>query len=811
LDFLRAIVFFGWFELLSLPLRMALIGSPAPPDVRRLLSRIAGPVVLLLPLWFAAHAAGWVLGVGFGLIWIALWLWIASRVIRNVPTSVAHPHGPAVWFGYAAPGRPRNARRGHLAFDLLTLALFLGILAFRRWVPEMTTWVIDTSAAEKFMNGMIWWSTWNAPALPPDDYWLSGHPLIYYYWGHWHWSWVARIGGFAPETALTLAFARMVTLCWEAMVLLGRSVGLRLRAAAVAGLAAAWGGNPTALACAWGCWWPTPPRLSGDWSSWWQSNPVFNWRYYDYWKPSRAISDNLVDEFPAFTAILGDFHAHHLALPWIVAWLALCIAGWRWSGLARGRTAAWPAVWAIAWISLALTSILANAWLLPVIGFATLIAVGYGAVRCRRDFRRWILPVALALFALAILVPLGGALIRGGESMPIAQGATEGNWFERHGLRALPPSLRSTFGQLWNLWGLAVAPLALASAVRLFKRPGRIAAAGWIAGTLLVGATAFGPPLLNAAFLWIGVACWGVALAAGPHPWLPPRGAAALAAACAILSGLELIFIDDAYAGDMERYNTYFKLSFPVWPVMMVVAAQALLAAGRRLRQPCLPWRLARASCLTLIVLWLASLAVYPSLGMASRIAKARMGDRPARHPTLNAFDFLRHRERADGDALPYYREAEMLLWIRHNVPPGEVVAGAAWIKPGEFHVGGYDFNGRVASLAGHPAPLGWAHHEMQWRGEAGVHLSNDRRQALDRLYTAATPETMREAAAQLNARWVLYGVLEHDRYAHQLKHGPQVLDVLSRAGELAVAFPRESPAIFLFEFPPAAPKMDAP
>ena len=33
---------------------------------------------------------------------------------------------------------------------------------------------------------MIFWSTWHALWLPIEDYWLSGHQQVYYYFGHYY-------------------------------------------------------------------------------------------------------------------------------------------------------------------------------------------------------------------------------------------------------------------------------------------------------------------------------------------------------------------------------------------------------------------------------------------------------------------------------------------------------------------------------------------------------------------------------------------------------------------------------------------------
>jgi uncharacterized membrane protein len=685
---------------------------------------------------------------------------------------------------------------------------------------------------------MLWWSTWHAGPLPPQDYWLSGHRLTYYYWGHWHWTWIGRVGGFPPELALTLAFARMVTLSWEACYLLARALGMRLWAAALAGLAAAWGGNPAALTAAWHCWHPAaPPLLQGPWVTWLRARPTLCWESYDFWGPSRAISNNVVDEFPAFSSVLGDFHAHHLALPWIVAWLALLAAGWRWGGPAdRNETGVGErscvrtrlCLWGSIWTALGLAAVLGNAWNLPIMlsALVTAIAVGMSVGRYRRMVRPYLGWIVLWSLVLGSLSLAGIWLIRGGETLPLAEGAAQtGGWLARLPIKLLPANLASTPGQLVNMWGLAMAPLGVAVIVRLAARRPGWSAAAWLLASLAF--VALGAPAIagrtpwRTAWIWAGVACWGISLASGRRPWLRARGVTALAASCVLLAGLELFFIDDAYAGEYERYNTYFKLCYPIWPVLMVVATQAMVGVWRlggrsaanaesRAIVRLARWPIGVGAC-GLAVLWLALLAVYPVFALPARIARARMGDEPPRRPTLNAFDFLSHHQKVGPSDLPYFREAPMLAWIRRNVPVGETVAEAAWIKPGETFVGGYDYHGRVASLAGRPVPLGWAHHERQWRGAAGMALTAERQAAVDRLYMAPTPEAMREAARAFKARWVLYGVLEHDRYANRQRLGMQVLKNLSRAGRLAAAFPVESPAIFLFDFQGDSRRMKTP
>jgi len=100
--------------------------------------------------------------------------------------------------------------------------------------------------------------------------------------------------------------------------------------------------------------------------------------------------------------------------------------------------------------------------------------------------------------------------------------------------------------------------------------------------------------------------------------------------------------------------------------------------------------RWAMRAALTLFAL---STFIYSFFAIPARIAMARIGDTQPRRPSLDSVDFIRHRAKFEA-------EADLLRWIRRNAPPGDRIA--------EAPAGGYTYGGRVASLAGHPVPLGW-------------------------------------------------------------------------------------------------------
>lgn len=780
MDYLVAICFLVWYEALTLPLRTALLRIEplaSRPGVRRLLSRVAGPALLLWPLWLLGHWIAPLTGAGVGWLWWLVGTTVGVGLVWRRPSSLDSDRriGVADLLGYAETGSGGLSRRD-LLLDLGLLALFMGLVSLRRLVPEMT-WV--PGSGEKFTNMMLFWATWHAPAMPPQDYWLAGKPLVYYYWGHFHWAWIGRMAGFPGEIAINLSQARLALLLVEAGWLVGRSLGLGHTWAAIGAVAAMFGGNPQAIIQAWRQW----QGASGIW----------RWGDYMFWGPSRTLGEEVISEFPAFTIILGDFHAHQLALPWLLGWWALLLAGGRWGAPRFFQASATPpiaaspvgtALWICLFLVLPIVATVANIWHLP------LIAATAGVWGLIVLSRRWRRPVAtgamliLVLGALVLLLKLSISLIRSGEAIPLTAGATDGSWLAGIPIEKLPTEVRSDFGRLLALWGFPVGVLGIALLSRLIRscrnfsdlkreRP------AWIAGGLGLLTIVMIPILPGGvAWMWVGVGFWISGLLGPPDPRINTRTALALWGSVAVLAGLELAYLPDGFTGAYVRYNTYFKFSFPIWPVLTIGAAAGAQSLWR--------WhgRCATRWSLRLLLLFVAgALSVYTILAIPARIIQTRRPAAPEQALTLDATEFINHYPGHEA-------EASVLGWIRRNVPPGEVVAEAA--TPGAYH-----YQGRVASLAGRPVPIGWAHHEGQWRGR-GNPVIGERIEAVDRLYREADPARMRQRARELGVQWVMYGEVEQERYG---RGGSSPLGRLRQATPIAFAWPPDQPRVYLFDF----------
>ena len=99
--------------------------------------------------------------------------------------------------------------------------------------------------------------------------------------------------------------------------------------------------------------------------------------------------------------------------------------------------------------------------------------------------------------------------------------------------------------------------------------------------------------------------------------------------------------------------------------------------------------------------------------------------------------------------------DAAAIAWLRGHAPADAVLVEA---------VGGeYSEYGRVAVQTGIPALLGWAGHELQWRGNGDEPA---RREPLVRtVYTSANAEELRTIFARYGVTFVFVGELEKAKY----------------------------------------------
>ncbi len=213
-----------------------------------------------------------------------------------------------------------------------------------------------------FLNAIL-----HSRFMPPADPWFAGGTINYYYYGQFLIAVLIKLTGIAPATAFNLAIPLLFGLTFAAAF----SVVSGLTGRAWAGLAA--GFALVVLGNLDGLW-----QLVGQWHAMLMRQPAPS---FDYWESSRVIpclgvancpAATTINEFPYWSFLYADLHAHLIDLP-VTVFLVGCCASLLASARAQARK--WrPALPTLAVVTLALGAAWCiNTWDLPT--YAALFAV----------------------------------------------------------------------------------------------------------------------------------------------------------------------------------------------------------------------------------------------------------------------------------------------------------------------------------------------------------------------------------------------------------------------------------------------------
>lgn len=654
------------FDTLKVLLLIELLGLVALPIAGAVLGRLPGgglgfakPLGLLLVAWLAWVV--WALGVP-NRWYLALGALAAMAVASTLIALRVKARARAGAEGHAdAPLR----RTLWLWAEGVFLAAFLAGALLSAFSPDV--WGTEHPTDMMFVNAQL-----ASTDFPPHDPWLAGEDLNYYYLGHYAAAWVIRLTGVAPDVgynlAIALFFALAVTAAFAltAAVWAGarRSAGAPARHPVTAGLIGA--GIATLLG-----------NLAAFKELLGHDGPLRN---YDWFSTTRVIPDT-INDFPVFDWVLGDLHAHVMAVAFTFVGLAFA-AQWALAGpLRRPSGAALGELAAMAVIIGSLYAI--NAWSYPVVlGVAVGGALTWAVGRERADWRL-AAGAALALVAASLAAGLPHHLT---FDRDIVRGI--GRVTEHRGFGNFLRDLALTLGLQ-----VFVVGAAFAARLRATAKPWRNLAWG-TAAALLVGSILAQSDLAGIAVLTLAAtAALAIALSAERPPaerfvWL------LVSAGFACLLAPELVYVKDIFEGaQFYRLNTVFRFHYNAWLLLSVAAAVVLLWAPAWL-----PPRSVRVWTGAAALLVVASLS-YTVVGTYARKAAFTDG------PRLDGMEFLR--ALAPGDVAA-------IEWIRENTPGDAVVLESPGPVYSQFG------HGRFSVFTGRPTVVQWSAHLVQFGQEPG-------------------------------------------------------------------------------------------
>ncbi|MEW6503083.1 MAG: DUF2298 domain-containing protein [Chloroflexota bacterium] len=490
------------------------------------------------------------------------------------------------------------------------------------------------------------------------------------------------------------------------------------------------------------------PYSTGDW----------------YWIPSRALPGEAITEFPFFTFLYADPHAHLFALPLTMLALGWCLSvvfgQWRW-GFGRIK---------------------------PVAGFLLSMLVGGLAIGVLRPTNTWDMPTYLglgvsALFYAAIRygisngnylkgfpvwlkrfgVALGASLLLTGMSfllfMPYSFWYAQG-----YGSVQLWEGGRSPVASYLTHWGLFFFVIAswliyetinwmantpLSALEKL--RPWRF----WIFSGL--GIYLLAVVLLNVslkveiAFYPLTLAVWCLILLLRPNQSDAKRAVLFLIGTGVILTLMVEVIV---LVGDIGRMNTVFKFYLQAWNLLAIGSAAAagwlLPAIEREWKSGWKPiWQLGLSALIVAAML-------YP---LMAGVAKVRDRMSSIAPHGLDGMAYMRTAEYSDqGRTMDLGQDYRAIRWMQENVKGSPVIV--------EANTPLYRWGSRFSIYTGLPTIIGWDWHQRQQRAAVPNDFSvQNRIFDVAEIYNSLSKETIRELLDRYDVQYIIVGQLEQAYY----------------------------------------------
>ncbi|OJX38332.1 MAG: hypothetical protein BGO78_10025 [Chloroflexi bacterium 44-23] len=709
----------------------------------------------------------------------------------------------AVWFA-GKEGRQQSLKwikenqRTVLFIEVLFLFSFALMAFVRSFSPDI--WGTEKPMELMFINSIL-----RSPTFPPQDAWLSGFAISYYYFGYVMVAMLAAItgtsGGVAFNLGIALVFALASTAAFGVVLnLITLRTGRELRAhnleegspkkslerAVFPALLAPlllllvgnfygvldvlhqhnWMGNLEVPALvfdasridpALGAVQLQPAPIQARTMNFWEwmdlkqlgkvngvPQPIENIQQPNWFFASRAIQDRnlggqsqeLIDEFPAFSFLLADLHPHVLALPYVIVCLLLALEWFLSDRLAMFSKEWWQRTTLSALILGSL--IFLNTWDFPIYAFIFLIVIflrNY-PLELGADWKQaaaGLLREAGPVLGLAVLLYLPFMISLQTQAGGILPNLVFPSRFRQElvmfGVLLIPISVfvlayvrrhkaKFDFAFAWKfglgLLGVLLLIVVLLVVIILARPEGGIAALGtvypfsWRDGLRLIlqrrlveSTTLIYALLLvsaSAGFLW---------------GWRHKNRNSSLFVFVMIFTGAllllgpELLYLRDQFG---NRMNTVFKFYFQVWVLWSLACAYIIWFITVKTQ------RFAR-------VLWVVLVSVLVAMGLVYTIGTAKMiTNNFSNQPTLDGMAYFYRN---------YPQDGAVVAWLKENVAANSVVLegtkGAYWME---------GRSSRFAMATGIPTVMGWVNHESQWRGKQFSNVAT-REEDIRTIYTS--------------------------------------------------------------------------
>lgn len=665
------IVFLG---IISLPLTISICSSL--PDLGYSVSKILGVLLLAYVSWILSYA----LGYSRNEIMLSLLLICVFSAIFYIKRKTCID------------------RKLLLRSELIFGSMFVLFLIIRAFNPEIHD-------GEKVYDFMLLNSIMKSASLPPHDSWLSGYNInMYYYFGSFTIATLIKLAGIPSNIAYNLGMALLPALAAVAAFGLGYNLTSDKKGGVAALFLLVFAGNlyPAGVISA--------HALNMTTSTFGNVPPIM-----DYWGPTRIIP-NTVNEFPYFSFIFGDLHAHVIAIPFVL---------------------------------LAITFIL-NVYLSKKLSKISLLLTGL-ALGSLFVFNAWDYATYAALFIIVILIQPWK--IEGGISTKISRELSKRLGmviaviilgflmftfffmdFHSSGIQGIKPVITRTalinFLVIYNLFLFLIISFMLLHIPEFRHKK-------WMLFALAAsGAALYFVKDFQTLAVFVPMAfltCIGIYFFYKNNDLNRLFISVMIAMGLALLVFCELFYFDDLFSGENERFNTVFKFYNQVWLLFSIASACALHDLVKK------KYRMKSAMVVVLsLLIVLNSLYLYTGTFARTEGFNRSFG--------LDGIDFLKKANYGDYDAI---------FWVDKNLNWTTVILEA----PGES----YEDTSRISSYTGIQTVVGWAGHEFMLRNSWEDVASRIR--DIDAIYDTEDYDKAIGLLRKYNVSYVYVGNVELRKY----------------------------------------------
>lgn len=485
-----------------------------------------------------------------------------------------------------------------------------------------------------------------------------------------------------------------------------------------------------------------------------------------YWIPSRALPGNNITEFPMFTFLYADLHAHMIALPitvLVLGWiLGVLLDRWQWQVFPERRWLSAAAAFFVGGLAIGALRP-TNTWDLPTYLLLSVVVLGYVIVRYGnwpvvwRQEERSTGRILMALLAGGLLVGLAFLLYE-----PFSR------WYQQ-GYGSIAVWKEPEQAPFWSYlthWGIflfillswlwyetldwmAKTPL---SALNKWKPYASTIAVvvGFVVFVVIVGVVAITLQEVTFAWLALPAAIWAGVLMLRPNQPDTKRLVLFMVGTGLVITLFVELFV---LVGDINRMNTVFKFYLQVWTLFAISSAAALFWMLPGIGA--LWGRVSSGVWRTVLVLLVGGGLLFPLLGGMDKM-RDRMSSL-APH-TLDGMAYMQTSfYNESGLDMELEQDYQAIRWMQENVVGTPVIV--------EGKTGEYRWGTRFTIYTGLPGVVGWNWHQIQQRNQMPSAMVTGRIEEISAFYLTTDRQQAKAFLDKYHVGYIVVGQLERVLY----------------------------------------------